>query len=57
MSLEKNDIFIIFAQNINFGYTLEPPVLTSTRNLCFESKVIKKIVYPYIPQFYNESGV
>ena len=40
----KNDIFrcknviffLIFAQNIDCGYTLEP-VLTSTHNLCFEA--------------------
>ena len=30
--------FLIFAQNIDCGYTLEPPrraVLTTTHNLCF----------------------
>ena len=42
------DIFLIFAQNIDCGYTLEPPsasavlthsaVLTCTHNLCFEQK-------------------
>ena len=35
----KSDIFHIPAQNIDFGYSLEPPwreaVLTSTQNLCF----------------------
>ena len=36
---------LIFAQNIG------EVVLTSTRNLCFEAK-IRKIVYPFIPQFY-----
>ena len=25
IALEKNDIFLIFAQNIDRGYTLEPP--------------------------------
>ena len=48
------NIFLIFAQNIDCGYTLEPPtevVLTSTHNLCFEAK-IKKKVYPCKPQFY-----
>ena len=51
------DIFLIFAQNIDCGYTLEPPrrgkavltlaeaVLTSTHNLCFGAKIRK------IPQF------
>ena len=52
------DIFNIFAQNIDCGYTLEPPqqggsnenrlskaVLTSTYNLCFGTK-IRKIYIP-----------
>ena len=39
------DIFIIFAQNIDCGYTLEPP------HLCFGAKIRKK-VYPSKPQFY-----
>ena len=47
------NIFLIFAQNIDCGYTLEPPqsggsieaVLTSTHNLCFGAKIRKK-VYP-----------
>ena len=44
------DIFLIFAKNIDCGYTLEPPlceaVLTSTHNLCFTEK------YTCIPQFF-----
>ena len=44
------DIFLIFAQNIDCGYTLEPPrlaeaVLTSTHTLCFGAK-IRKIGIP-----------
>ena len=36
-------IFLIFAQNIDFGYTLEAEaVLTSTNNLCFRAKIRKK---------------
>ena len=51
------DIFLIFAQNMDFGYTLEPPcpggsneypqsmfgeaVLTCTHNLCFGAKIRK----------------
>ena len=48
---KNSDIFLIFAQNIDCGYTFEPPrrggsneypqaeaVLTSTHNLCFEQK-------------------
>ena len=46
------DIFLIFVQNIDCGYTLEPPrraVLTSTRNLCFGSKINRYT--PANPQF------
>ena len=54
--LKNFDIFLIFAQNIDCGYTLEPPrrvptiyvleaVLTSTHNLCFGAK-IRKIGIP-----------
>ena len=43
--------FSFFAQNIDCGYTLEPPHLTSTHNLCFRAK-IRKNVYPCTPQFY-----
>ena len=35
------DIFLIFAQYIDCGYTLEPAVLTSTHNLCFGAKIRK----------------
>ena len=47
------DIFYIFAQNIDCGYSLEPSeaVLTSTHNLCFRAK-IRKNEYPCKPQFY-----
>ena len=36
----KNRYFLIFAKNIDCGYTLEPPylVLSSTHNLCLEKK-------------------
>ena len=48
--------FLIFAQNIDCGYTLEPnrlneAVLTCTHNQCFGAK-IRKNVYPCKPQFY-----
>ena len=37
------DIFLIFAQNIDHGYTLDPPqceaVLTSTHDLYFREKM------------------
>ena len=35
---EKIDIFSYFAQNIDYGYTLEPP----TNNLCFSTKIRKE---------------
>ena len=36
IQLKNLDIFLIFAQNIDCGYTLEPPqLLVSTHNLCF----------------------
>ena len=44
--------FLIFAQNIDCGYTLEEVVLTSTHDLCFRAKIRKKNVYPCKPQFY-----
>ena len=41
--MKKCDIFLIFAQNIYCGYTLEPPaVLMSTHNLCFRAKKRRK---------------
>ena len=52
ISRKKGYFFFIFAQNIDCGYTLEPPrrggaeaVLTSTHNLCFRAK-IRKISIP-----------
>ena len=50
----KNVIFNIFAQNIDCGYTLEPPrqaVLTSTNNLCFGAKNQKNRYTPAFPSF------
>ena len=44
--LEIFDISLIFAKNIDCGYTL-----TSTHNLCFRAK-IRKNVHPCKPQFY-----
>ena len=59
------DIILIFAQNIDCGYTLEPPqvvgtceaVLTSTHNLCFRAKIRKKMNTPVHPSFTIISGV
>ena len=42
--MKKGDIFLIFAQNMDCGYTLEPPqeaVLASTLNLCLRAKIRK----------------
>ena len=41
------DIFLIFAQNIDCGYTLEPPTI-----YVLEQKKKEKQVYSCIPQFY-----
>ena len=43
--LKSFDYFLIFAQSIYCGYTLEPPlneaVLTDTHNICFRAKIRK----------------
>ena len=46
--MKNTDIFHISVQNIDCGYSLEPPrhrlaeaVLTSTHNFCFEQKYEK----------------
>ena len=44
------NIFLIFAQNINCGYTLEP-ALTSTHSLCFRAKLREKKYTPVNPSF------
>ena len=59
------DIFLIFAQNIDCGYTLAPhrrdgsneypqseAVLTCTHNLCFEQKKIRKFGIPLQTPFF-----
>ena len=52
------DIFLVFAQNIDYGYTLEEAVLTSTHNLCFGSKIRKKCIPLYTPVLlHKKSGV
>ena len=59
--LKNFDIFLIFAQNIDCGYTLEPPrreaVLTSTHNLCFGAKIRKIGILPHTPVLLYKSGV
>ena len=59
------DIFLIFTQNIDCGYTLEPPrrggsveaVLTSTHNLCFGAKIRKIGIPLQTPVSPYKSGV
>ena len=58
--------FLIFAQNIDCGYTLEPPhrsnrlteaVRTSTHSLCFGAKIRKIGIPLHTPVFLYKSGV
>ena len=44
--LKNFDIFLIFAQNINCGYTLEPP---RRGNLCFGAKIRKTCIPLHTP--------
>ena len=50
------DIFLIFAQNIDCGYTAEA-VLTSTHNLCFGAKIRKIGIPLHTPVLLYKSGV
>ena len=58
---DKNpDIFHISAQNIDCGYSLEPPRRGGSNvypQSMFSSKTKKNNVYPYKPQFYFIKGV
>ena len=49
----KFDIFLIFAQNIDCGYTLEP----STHNLCFGAKIRKIGIPLHTPVLLYKGGV
>ena len=51
------DIFLIFAQNIDCGYTLAEAVLTSTHNLCFGAKIRKIGILLHTPVLLYKSGV
>ena len=51
------DIFLIFAQNIDCGYTLAEAVLMSTHNLCFGAKIRKIGIPPHTPVLLYKSGV
>ena len=50
--MNKSDIFLIFAQNIDGWYTFESEVvLMSTHNLCFRAKIRKKKYTRVNPSF------
>ena len=49
-------LVLIFAQNIDCGYTLEPPHLTSTHNLCFGAKIRKLGIPLHTPFCYIKVG-
>ena len=51
------DIWNIFALNIDCGYTLEPPVLKRTYNLCFGAKIRKIGIPLHTPVLQYKSGV
>ena len=50
-------IFLIFAQNIDCGYTIGEAVLTSTHNLCFGVKIRKIGIPLHTPVLLYKSGV
>ena len=52
---KKFGIFLIFAQNIDCGYTLEPPL--HTHNLCFGAKIRKIGIPQHTLVFLYKSGV
>ena len=63
VQLKSFHIFLIFAQNIDCGYTLEPPqrggaeaVLTCIHNLCFGAKIRKIGIPQHTPVFYIKVG-
>ena len=53
--MKISDIFLISAQNIDCGYSLEPPRLGGSNEYpqsMFLSRNKKNNVYPHKPQFY-----
>ena len=56
--MKNSDLFHISAQNMDCGYSLEPPrrgssdEYTHNQNLCFWAEIRKKNVYPCKSQFY-----
>ena len=55
IKMKNCDIFLIFAQNIDLGYSLEPPRWGGSNEYpqsMFSTRNKKNNVYPYKPQFY-----
>ena len=59
--IKNYDIFLFFAQNIDCGYTLEPPHGGCSngypQSMFFEQKIRKKRIPLYTPDFLYKSGV
>ena len=53
----KKLYFLIFAQNIDCGYTLGEAVLTSIHNLCFGLKIRKIGIPLHTPVLLYKNGV
>ena len=56
---KNSDIFLIFAQNIDCGYTLEPPRRGGSNeyhNLCFGAKIRKIGIPLHTPVLLYKSG-
>ena len=50
--MKNCDIFLIFAQNIDCGYSLEMPQQGGSNESMFSTRNKKNNVYPCKPQFY-----
>ena len=57
--LKTFDIFLIFAQNIDCGYTLEPPRQGGSNEYpqCFGAKIRKIVIPLHTPVLLYKSGV
>ena len=56
LQLKIFSIFLVFAQDIDCGYMVEPPRLTSTPNLCFGAKIRKTGIPLQTPVLLYKSG-
>ena len=57
LQLKILDIFLIFAKNIDCGYTLEPPRQGGSNNLCFGAKIRKTGIPLNTPVLLYKRGV